>query len=189
MIMENFYNLFEVPKNASIPQIIHSYENKMLYYSRHNRVLTQADIILIKSLNAGKYILTNVELRNKYDLLLLKKELDEDSISIKIPETKKPVETVAMPQIPQTDENILESMAENSSAFDSFDSVFSVDNSWMKKIDVANVSTTDLKKSRTDSNQLSNRVFSMKEFNKKDYSAEVDSNFRRPVQCREDKSS
>ena len=180
--MENFYNLFEVPKNASIPQIIHSYENKLLYYSRNNRVLTQSDIMLIKSLNAGKYILTNVELRNNYDMLLLKKELEEDSISIKIPETKKPV-------APQTDENILESMAENSSAFDSFDSVFSVDNSWMKKIDVANVSTTDLKKSRTDSNQLSNRVFSMKEFNKKDYSAEVDSNFRRPVQCREDKSS
>jgi DnaJ-class molecular chaperone len=157
--MDNFYNLLDIPYSASKKQIIMGYENKISKYNAFKK-LSSEQIKEIKQLKTSLYILTNDNLRKKYDILIKK--------------------------IPSP-ENILVSndpVAGNLENEDTFDSVFSVDNSWMK-----NDTQSNNKKERVSSNLLGERVFSLPNYNKKqNYSSDVDTELRKPLQCRDDKT-
>ena len=68
-IMDNYYELFNINKNASTKEIINAYENKINYYNNCNN-LSNEDINNIKIYKKGLYILTNSNLRNNYNNLL-----------------------------------------------------------------------------------------------------------------------
>ena len=157
--MDNFYNLLDIPYSASKKQIIMGYENKISKYNAFKK-LSSEQIKEIKQLKTSLYILTDDNLRKKYDILIKK-----------IPSHK----------------NILVSndpVAGNLENEDTFDSVFSVDNSWMK-----NDTQSNNKKERVSSNLLGERVFSLPNYNKKqNYSSDVDTELRKPLQCRDDKT-
>jgi hypothetical protein len=79
-------------------------------------------------------------------------------------------------------------LPENHENNDTFDTVFKVDNSWMNQVNV-NSETNNGRKNKGENNTISNRIFSLSEFNKKpNFSSDVDSELRRPLQGREDKS-
>jgi DnaJ-class molecular chaperone len=67
--MDNYYELFNINKNASTKDIINAYENKINYYNNCEN-LSEKDIINIKIYKKGLYILTNSNLRNNYNNLL-----------------------------------------------------------------------------------------------------------------------
>lgn len=67
--MDNYYELFNLNKNANTKDIINAYENKINYYNNCNN-LSNEDINKIKIYKKGLYILTNSKLKNNYDNLL-----------------------------------------------------------------------------------------------------------------------
>ena len=82
--MDNYYELFQINKNASTKDIINAYENKINYYNNNN--LSDKDILNIKIYKKGLYILTNSKLRGNYDKLLFNKynviaENDNDDLN------------------------------------------------------------------------------------------------------------
>ena len=68
--MDNYYELFNINKNANIKDIINAYENKINYYNNCNN-LSDEDICKIKIYKKGLYILTNSKLRSNYDNSLI----------------------------------------------------------------------------------------------------------------------
>jgi DnaJ-class molecular chaperone len=160
--MNNFYDYFEVMENASTKEIILAYENKITKYN--NLVsLTETQINEIKLLKKGLYILTNKKLREKYDLKLI-------TTNIQVADIQEDVTTF----IP---------VADNHEEVASFDTVFNVDNSWMKSIE----SNESNSRKNSEPNTLGNRIFSLSDLNKKAFSTDTDI-FLRKQQCgREDK--
>ncbi len=78
---------------------------------------------------------------------------------------------------------IISPLPENDNELVSFDRLFNVDNSWMKK-DNNNIN----KDNKKESTVLENRIFSLSEFNKKSYSTDSEI-FLRKQQCgREEKN-
>ena len=67
--MDNYYELFDLNKNANTKDIINAYENKIKYYNNCNN-LSNEDICKIKIYKKGLYILTNSKLKSNYDNLL-----------------------------------------------------------------------------------------------------------------------
>jgi len=159
----NYYDLFEIHYSASSKQILLAYENKITKFN-NLPFLTNEQINEIKLLKVGLYVLVNSELRNIYDKIIgIKKEQKQ------ISHTTEPV-------------------AGNQNMPDSLDSLFNVDNSWMK----SNESKTDNsgRKGRNESNILGDRVFSMSQFNKRPgFSSDFETELRKPQQGRTDKSN
>ena len=96
----NFYNLFEIHSTSKSIDILNAYKNKInkfknIYNFDNNQILE------IKILKKGLYILLNKKLRLKYN----------SSIGLGI------IDSEPMPMNHEID--------------DSFDSVFKIDNSWM----------------------------------------------------------
>ena len=114
---ENFYKLLEISHNASHDMIVKGYENKISNYINLNNI-TSHDIKEIKALKAAFYILTNNQLRERYNILL------------------KQTENVPLAVNHDDDNNL--------------DSVFKVDNSWMKESNLSN----NKRKDGVDSNLL-----------------------------------
>jgi hypothetical protein len=145
--MNNYYEYFEILETANKNEIILAYENKI---AKYNNLKTLSDIQIneLKLLRKGFYILSNDELREKYNKKLLK---------IPVPE--------------------------NHDEISSLDSVFNIDNSWMKTINI-----DDSKKKNGDINILGNRVFSLSDLNKPSYSTDSDIFLRKQQSCREEKN-
>ena len=126
--------------------------------------LTNEQINEIKLLKVGLFVLVNNELRNLYDKIIgIKKEKKQNS------QSSEPV-------------------AGNQNVPDSLDSLFNVDNSWMK----TNETKSDNigRKGRNESNTLGDRIFSMSEFNKRPgFSSDFETELRKPQQGRTDKSN
>jgi len=166
--MDNFYNLLDIPYSATKKQIVMGYQNKISKYNVFKKVSSE-QIKEIKQLKSAIYILTNDILRKNYDILLKKKSSSDNilpSISSNITSNEQ------------------EPVAGNLDNEDTFDSVFSIDNSWMK-----NNTDTNNKKDRVASNLMGERVFSLPNYNKKqNYSSEMDAKLRKPLQCRDDKT-
>ena len=67
--MDNYYELFNLKYKCKTNDIFNSYKNNInKYYNIIN--LSNQDIINIKKLKKGLYILSNDELKKKYDILL-----------------------------------------------------------------------------------------------------------------------
>jgi hypothetical protein len=156
--MEDYYNLFSINPSASIKEVLNSYENKINKYNSIKN-LSNEDIRNIKLLKSGLYILTNKELRQTYDNILLSDK-----------------------------SNFNEPMALNSIDDTTLDSLFNVDNSWMdsnhKEKDKTKINTK-----KVENNTLSDRVFSLSNLNKRPgYSTDSEIGLRKPEQTRNDKT-
>jgi len=176
MSMNNFYELFEVYPNASIKEIIMAYENKITKFNNIKK-LTKEQIYEIKMLKIGLHILINPSLREKYNISFNTTKNGENKNTQKMKQTQA-----------QTDEP----QAINSHNDESLDSLFKVDNSWMKNVNVnmeSSQSSQSSKKMGFETN-IGDRVFSMSNFNKRPgFSSDFESELRKPLQGREDKSS
>jgi len=170
--MEDFYILLEISYNATKEQIISSYKNKIDKFNNFKKILSE-HVKEIKLLKTALYILTNDNLKQKYDILL----------SYKINNTGKsngPSDIVN--DIPA--EKKCDPVAINHENDSTFDSVFNIDNSWMPKL---NSSDTNGKKIKVDTNLLGDRVFSLPQFGKTQ-NQPSDLDIRKPLQGREDKT-
>ena len=158
----NYYELFEIPYSASTKQIIIAYENKITKFNNLS-MHTQEQINEIKLLKVGLYILVNYELRNIYNKIIGIKKQHKQMI-----ENKEPV-------------------AGNQDVPDSLDSLFSVDNAWMKSNEVKQDNSG--RKCKNGSNTLGDRIFSLSELNKRPgFSSDFEIELRKPQQGRIDKS-
>jgi DnaJ-class molecular chaperone len=142
--MDNYYQLLNINNNASFENINLAYENAISKYNNLTFLLPQ-QISEIKKLKTALYILTNPELKNKYDNKL---------------------------------SNIKPYNIDNE---DDFDSVFKIDNSWMK--DKQNITT------KIEGNVISDRIFSLSHMNSRPgYSNDIDLEIRKPQQGRPEKN-
>lgn len=142
--MDDYYKLLNINKNASFENINVAYENAISKYNNLTFLLPQ-QISEIKKLKAALYILTNPELKNKYDNQL---------------------------------SNIKPHNIDND---DDLDSVFKVDNDWMKN----KHNITD----KIEGNVISNRIFSLSHMNSRPgYSNDFDLEIRKPLQGRPEKN-
>ena len=142
--MDNYYQLLNINNNASFENINLAYENAISKYNNLTFLLPQ-QISEIKKLKTALYILTNPELKNKYDNKL---------------------------------SNIKPYNIDNE---DDFDSVFKIDNSWMK--DKQNITT------KIEGNVISDRIFSLSHMNTRPgYSNNIDLEIRKPQQGRPEKN-
>lgn len=142
--MDNYYQLLNINNNASFENIKIAYENAISKYNNLTFLLPQ-QISEIKKLKTALYVLTNSELKNKYDNQMF---------------------------------NIKPHNIDNE---DDFDSVFKIDNSWMK--DKQNITT------KIEGNVISDRIFSLSHMNSRPgYSNDIDLEIRKPQQGRPDKN-
>jgi DnaJ-class molecular chaperone len=142
--IDDYYQLLNINNNASFETINVAYENAISKYNNLTFLLPQ-QISEIKKLKTALYILTNPELKNKYDNKL---------------------------------SNIKPHNIDNE---DDFDSVFKVDNSWMK--DKQNITT------KIEGNVISDRIFSLSHMNTRPgYSNDIDLEIRKPLQGRPEKN-
>jgi hypothetical protein len=158
----NYYDLFEIPYSASPKQIILAYENKITKFNNLS-MLNQEQINEIKLLKVGLFILINYELRNNYNKIIGIKNQPK-----KFSETNEPV-------------------AGNQNMPDSLDSLFNVDNTWMKSNEVKTDNLS--RKNKNGSNILGDRIFSLSELNKRPgFSSDFEIELRKQQQGRTDKS-
>ena len=156
---DNYYIIFDIIKSSSTKQIISAYENKIIKFNNIKQ-LSQNQINEIKSLKKGLYILTNPQLRIIYDKILN----------------------------PNTDLNIgpIADNFKQSDTFDTLDSLFNIDNSWMdKEIKEEYIG----KKNKNETNIVNDRIFNFSEFNKRpNFSSDLEAELRKPQQGRIEKS-
>jgi DnaJ-class molecular chaperone len=165
----NFYELLEVLKSSSTREILGAYENKITKFNNIKK-LNDGQINEIKMLKVALYVLTTPELRDKYDVYIANKK----NKSGKKEQNK--------------DLNNEGPLAMNQEVESSLDALFKVDNTWMKSEDKISDSAT--RKNRSENNSIGDRVFSMSQFNKRPgYSSDFESELRKPLQGREDKTS
>jgi DnaJ-class molecular chaperone len=162
----NFYELFEIINTASTKQIIKAYQNKIMNY---NNTLSPDQINEIKIYKIGLYILMNTELRIIYDNIL-NNQMVQNVVSTINPE--------------DTDINNLHaSLNDQIKEENSLDSLFNIDNTWKDTNDDLGNKKTQIK-----TNIITNRIFSMAEFNKKpNFPSDFESELRRPLQGRVEK--
>ena len=153
----NYYEIFEIPYSASPKQIILAYENKITKFN-NVVVLNQDQINEIKLLKVGLYVLINLELRSIYNKIIgIKKQPDNEPV------------------------------AGNHDVSNSLDSLFNVDNTWMKTNNTKPDNSG--RKEKNGSNTLGDRIFSLSEFNKRPgFSSDFEIELRKPQQGRTDKS-
>jgi len=165
----NFYELFDIINTASTKQIIKAYQNKIMNY---NNTLSPDQINEIKIYKIGLYILMNTELRIIYDNIL-NNQMKQNVVSTINPE--------------DTDINNLHaSLNDQIKEENSLDSLFNIDNTWKDNNDT-NVDLGN-KKTQIKTNIITNRIFSMAEFNKKpNFPSDFESELRRPLQGRVEK--
>lgn len=126
-------------------KIIKAYKNKMTKY--YNYELNDDDINKIKLLKKGLYILTNINLRNKYNFLLYKHNNPQE---YKIKKVAATIETI--PIIEPTPEN------EQDNNNNDLNSVFNVDNKWMESNEYLNNKLDD---NKIDNSLINERLFDL----------------------------
>lgn len=177
MSMNNFYELFEVYPNASTKEIIMAYENKITKFNNIKK-LSKEQIYEIKMLKIGLHILITPSLREKYNKSFNSNKNGENKNTQGMEQNKS-----------QSQAQTNEPQALNSQNDESLDSLFKVDNSWMKDVNINMESSQSSKKMGFETN-IGDRVFSMSNFNKRPgFSSDFESELRKPLQGREDKSS
>lgn len=161
----DFYKEFDVYFSASNDEIINGYQKRINILSNSNN-LTNEQINTIKTLKAGLYILLNPELRIKYNKVIsLKYKQDNNSYKNSL------------------DDN--QPLAMNQQSNEDLDTLFNVDNSWMNNI---KTNEDNSRKNKEDFNQISNRIFSMSEYNMPQFSSDFEQVLRKQKQGRIDKN-
>ena len=79
--MENYYKILDVDRDSDIEKIKEAYKIKINKYNQKND-LSENDLKNIKNLKTAKFILTNLDLRNKYDEKLSKKNFEDEKNKI-----------------------------------------------------------------------------------------------------------
>ena len=176
----NYYELFEIINTSSTNQIIKAYQSKIINYNNEN--LSQIQMNEIKILKMGLYILLTTDLRIIYDHLLndqLKcNQENNEKISIS-PAELEDIQGGSSFKTEYAEEN-------------SLDALFNIDNTWKDKITI-NTSNNDekdsgYKKTQNKTDIITNRIFSMAEFNKKpDFPSDFETELRKPLQGRVEK--
>lgn len=176
--MDNYYQLLNVDPDASTKTITLAYDKKI---SKFNNLpfFTQTQINQIKKLKTAIYILSNPELRKKYNNTLREDSPIEDEPPVQ--DININLETIQEPIINNDD---FEPLALNEDSNNNFDEVFNIDNSWMKTTN----NNTSLK-NKIEGNVISDRIFSLSHLNSRPgYNNDVDIEIRKPSQSRKDRS-
>jgi hypothetical protein len=174
--MNNFYELFEVVNSASPKEILMGYENKITKYNNLT-FLTDKQIYDIKMLKIGLYILLDPNLRSKYNKIM-------GITNKKLKKNKSKTEQYTQDE--QHEKN-QEPIAVNELQESTLDTLFNVDNSWMKNINT-NINNDSGRKMRNETN-IGDRIFSLSELNQRPgYSSDFEASLRKPQQGREEKS-
>jgi hypothetical protein len=176
----NYYELFEIINTSSTKQIIKAYQNKIMNYNNEN--LSQIQINEIKILKMGLYILITPDLRIIYDYLL------NDQLQCNQENNEKI--SISPAELGDTQEGSsfkTEYVEENS-----LDALFNIDNTWKDKITINtsndNEKESGYKKTQNKTDIITNRIFSMAEFNKKpDFPSDFETELRKPLQGRVEK--
>ncbi len=175
--MENYYELLEVLHSASQKEIMMAYENKITKYN-NLRQLNRSQIEEIKLLKAGLYILTNQDLRLKYNNVM---GIRNSSNNLK----KKVENNFGENNLTESNQN-QGPLPVNLENEDNLDTLFNIDNSWMKNHDLTSKNNSRKSKNET---TINSRVFSLTNLNKRPgYSSDFEAELRKPQQGREDKS-
>jgi DnaJ-class molecular chaperone len=179
--MENYYELLEVLHSASQKEIMMAYENKITKYN-NLRQLNRNQIEEIKLLKAALYILTNQELRNKYNKIMGIKNIS----NIKIPGYHEDSHLIPSKNNFSDTSSHQGPLPGNLDNEDNLDTLFNIDNSWMKNHDMTSKDNSRRSKNET---VINNRVFSLTSINKRPgYSSDFEAELRKPQQGREDKT-
>jgi len=206
----NFYELFEINPTSDSNEILNAYKNKITKLKNISN-FDNNQIIEIKLLKEGLYVLLNKKLKKKYNKkinLIINNEPmimnNEPMIMNNKPMimnnepmamNNKPMimnnepmamnnEPMAMNNKPMIMNN--EPMAMNNEVDDSFDAVFNIDNSWMNTNKYINKDSD--KKNINETNILGDRIFSLSNLNKKPgYSTKDEIDLRVPLQGRVEK--
>ena len=182
----NFYELLEVIKSASTREILGAYENKITKFNNISK-LSDNQINEIKILKIALHVLITPKLRSKYNKYMKLKNNksinnNQDNI-LSNNEQDKSLNNNKQDAINQN-----EPQAINQDMEASLDTLFNVDNTWMKSNSKTNESLS--KKNKFENNSIGDRVFSMSQFNKRPgYSSHCEGELRKPLQGREDKTS
>lgn len=176
----DFYKEFNVYFSASNDEIIDGYQKRINILSNINN-LSNEQINTIKTLKAGLYILLNPELRIKYNKVLNLKHKQSNDSFLDINNYDKDLNLSKQNMIPID----TEPLAMNQQSNDNLDTLFNVDNSWMNNIK----SNDDFsRKNKEELNQISNRIFSMSEYNMPQFSSDFEQTLRKQKQGRIDKN-
>jgi hypothetical protein len=176
----NYYELFEIINTSSTKQIIKAYQSKIINYNNKN--LSQIQMNEIKILKMGLYILITIDLKIIYDHLL------NDQIKCTQENNKKI--SVSLAELEETQD--VSSFKTEYIKANSLDALFNIDNTWKDKITI-NTSNDDkkesgYKKTQNKTDIITNRIFSMAEFNKKpDFPSDFETELRKPLQGRVEK--
>jgi hypothetical protein len=185
--INNFYKLFEILPNASNKEIIMAYENKITKYNNIKK-LSNEQINDIKILKIGLHVLITPNLRKKYNKSFnISNKLDKvnsDPIALNSENDDKNTFEKKQSFFPnETTPTKYEFLPQNVSHPDeTLESLFNVDNTWMKDININ-------KKNNFDRN-IGDRVFSLSNINQRPgFSSDFEAELRKPLQGREDKST
>ena len=184
--INNFYKLFEILPNASNKEIIMAYENKITKYNNIKK-LSNEQINDIKILKIGLHVLITPNLRKKYNksfnISNKHDKVDSDPIALNSGNDDKNTFEKKQSFFPNDTPTKYEFLPQNvSHSDDSLESLFNVDNTWMKDININ-------KKNNFDRN-IGDRVFSLSNINQRPgFSSDFEAELRKPLQGREDKST
>jgi hypothetical protein len=176
----NYYELFEIINTSSTNQIIKAYQSKIINYNNEN--LSQIQMNEIKILKMGLYILLTTDLRIIYDHLL------NDQLKCNQENNEKISISPAELEDTQGGSSFKTEYVEENS----LDALFNIDNTWKDKITI-NTSNNDekdsgYKKTQNKTDIITNRIFSMAEFNKKpNFPSDFETELRKPLQGRVEK--
>jgi len=174
----NYYELFEIINTSSAKQIIKAYQNKIMNYNNEN--LSQIQMNEIKILKIGLYILLTPDLRIIYDHLL------NDELKC----NQENNEQISISPAELGDTQGVSSFKTEYTEGNSLDALFNIDNTWKDKITIntSNEKESEYKKTQNKTDIITNRIFSMAEFNKKpDFPSDFETELRKPLQGRVEK--
>lgn len=182
--INNFYKLFEILPNASNKEIIMAYENKITKYNNIKK-LSNEQINDIKMLKIGLHVLITPNLRKKYNKSFnISNKLNIDKYD------KVESDPIALNSGNEITHTKYEFLPQNISHSDeTLESLFNVDNTWMKDINISLDATQTNKKNNFDRN-IGDRIFSLSNINQRPgFSSDFEAELRKPLQGREDKST
>ena len=199
--MYNFYEFFNISNNSSLKEIVNAYKIKIILYNNIEK-LSDRQKYEIKMLKIGLYILTNKNLKKKYNKIIEMKDKktinlntdskiiteiqnsgSDDLVNEIKPKNLLPTEVDDIKNNQTLNDNQQNFKPNDNNTLNDFnlDNLFKIDNAWMDNIEKNN---EDSKKSKIECNSLSDRIFSLSQINKI-YPADFENTLRKKTQCRE----
>jgi DnaJ-class molecular chaperone len=143
--MITYYDVLNVTPVDDKETIYNNYNNVISYYNNPN--LTPEQQSQVKFIKMALYVLTNDNLKNKYNYYIYKEQSKQ---------SKKPVSENSLKDFKEPQENNVVS-ANNEEDNQSLDNVFNVNTSWMNNND----SFSNNDDGKLDNKIISNRVFDL----------------------------